>query len=218
MKRHTNTFLKRLSGLLLVSLFAINCWNLKSANAADSDSIKIGVLDETKLSDSYTKYQDAMKIIDDKAQSLDEQLKARDLLNTDEGAKFDTLIVKSNRTPGEQSQLDALIKSGNDRRAELLALSGKATRTDAETARITELQTTLKGNGDAVQKLQDALLKSLLDEKHSTEKQYTDLANKTVVDVAKDKKLSIVLSKSAVVWSEPTVDITDDVIKQVNKK
>ena len=216
MKQHT--FLKRLSGLLLVSLFAFNCWNIKSANAADNDSVKIGVLDENKLSDGYTKYQDAMKVIDDKAQSLDEQLKARDLLNADEGAKFDALIVKTSRTPDEQTQLDALIKSGNDRRAELLALSGKATRTDAETARITELQTTLKGNGDAVQKLQDALLKSLLDEKHATEKQYTDLANQTVIDVAKSKKLTIVLSKSATVWTADSVDITDDVIKQVNKK
>jgi Skp family chaperone for outer membrane proteins len=215
MKQHT--FLKRLSGLLLVSLFAVNCWNIKSAKAAD-DSVKIGVLDENKLSDGYTKFNDAMKVIDDKAQSLDEQLKARDLLNTDEGTKFDALIVKTSRTPAEQAQLDALIKSGNDRRAELLALSGKATRTDAETARITELQTTLKGNGDAVQKLQDALLKSLLNEKHATEKQYTDLANQTVIDVAKSKKLTIVLSKTAAVWNADSVDITDDVIKQVNKK
>jgi len=215
MKQHT--FLKRFSGLLLLSLFALNCWNVKSAKAAD-DSIKIGVLDESKLSDSYTKYQDAMKVIDQKAQSLDEQLKARDLLNADEGAKFDTLIQKSTRTADEQAQLDALLKSGNDRRAEILALSGKATRTDAETKRITELQTTLKSNSDAVQKLQDALLKLLLDEKHTTEKTYTDLANKTVIDVAKDKKLTIVLSKSAAVWNMPNVDITDDVIKQLNKK
>lgn len=215
MKQHT--FLKRLSGLLLLSLFAVNCWNITSAQAAD-DSVKIGILDENKLSDNYTKYQDAMKVIDQKAQDLDEQLKARDLLNADEGAKFDTLIQKSNRTPDEQTQLDALLKSGNDRRAELLALSGKATRSDDETKRITELQTMLKGNTDAVQKLQDALLKSLLDEKHSTEKLYTDLANKTVIDVAKDKKLTVVLSKSAAVWNMPNVDITDEVIKQLNKK
>lgn len=215
MKQHT--FLKRLSGLLLVSLFAFNCWNVQSARAAD-DSVKIGVLDETKLSENYTKYQDAMKVIDKKAQDLDEQLKARDLLNADEGTKFDTLITKKDRTADEQTQLDALIKSGQDRRAELLALSGKATRTDDETKRITELQTSLKSNSDAVQKLQDALLKSLLDEKHSTETEYTDLANKTVVDVAKDKKLSIVLSKNAAVWSAPNVDITDDVIKKLNKK
>ena len=212
-----HTFLKRLSGLLLISLLAVNCWHIKSARAAD-DSVKIGVLDENKLSDGYTKYQDAMKVIDDKAQSLDEQLKARDLLDNDEGAKFDLLIVKANRTPDEQTQLDALIKSGNDRRAELLALSGKASRTDAETKRITELQTMLKSNGDAVQKLQDTLLKSLLDEKHATEKKYTDLANQIVIAVAKDKKLTIVLSKSAVVWNADNVDITDDVIKQVNKK
>jgi len=212
-----HTFLKRLSGLLLISLLAVNCWHIKSARAAD-DSVKIGVLDENKLSDGYTKYQDAMKVIDDKAQSLDEQLKARDLLDNDEGAKFDLLIVKANRTPDEQTQLDALIKSGNDRRAELLALSGKASRTDAETKRITELQTMLKSNGDAMQKLQDTLLKSLLDEKHATEKKYTDLANQIVIAVAKDKKLTIVLSKSAVVWNADSVDITDDVIKQVNKK
>lgn len=215
MKQHT--FLKRLGGLLLVSLFAFNCWNVKSAKAAD-DAVKIGVLDETKLSENYTKYQDAMKVIDQKAQNLDEQLKARDLLNADEGTKFDTLIIKKDRTADEQTQLDALIKSGHDRRAELLALSGKATRSDDETKRITELQTSLKSNSDAVQKLQDALLKSLLDEKHSTEKQFTDLANKTVIDVAKDKKLTVVLSKSAVVWNAPNVDITDDVIKQLNKK
>lgn len=210
-------FVKRLSSLLLISLFAINCWNIKSANAAD-DSVKIGVLDESKLSDNYTKYQDAMKVIDQKAQDLDEQLKARDLLSADEGTKFDTLILKKDRTADEQTQLDALIKSGHDRRAELLTLSGKATRTEDETKRIAELQNSLKANGDAVQKLQDALLKSLLDEKHSTEKQYTDLANTTVINVAKDKKLTLVLSKSAVVWHAPAVDITDDVLKQLNKK
>lgn len=216
MTQHSHTLLKRLSGLLLVSLFAFNCWNIPSAHAADKD-VTIGVLDEGKLSDSYTKYQAAMKVIDQKAQGLDDQLKARDLLNTDEGATFDVLMLKSDRTDAEQSQLDALIKAGTDRRAELQTLSGKATRTDAEDKRIKDLQTTLKSSSDAVQKLQDALLKSLLAEKHTTEKSYTDLANKTVIDVANKKHLTIVLSKGAVVWNAASVDITDDVIKQLNK-
>ena len=189
------------------------------AHAADkNEAVTLGVLDEDQLSNGYIKYQDAMKQIDQKAQDLDQQLKARDLLNADEGAKFDTLMLKSNRTVDEQTQLDALIKSGNDRRAELLALSGKATRTDAENARITDLQATLKNSSDAVQKLQDALLKVLLDEKHTTEKSYTDFANKTVIEVANAKHLTIVLSKTAVVWSAPSIDITEEVLKVLNKK
>jgi Skp family chaperone for outer membrane proteins len=217
MKQHTHLTLKRLSLLLLMSLLALNCWNTKSANAADKDAVTIGVLDESKLSNGYLKYQDAMKVLDQKAQNLDEQLKSRDLLTADEGTKFDTLIVKKDRTTDEQTQLDALIKSGNDRLAELLALSGKATRTDAENARIKELQATLKSNSAPKQNLQNTLLKSLLDEKHATEKMYTDLANKTVIDVANDKHITIVLSKDAVVWNAPNIDITEDVLKQLNK-
>jgi len=222
MKQFKNGYLRvgQLSGLLLAGFFAINSFspiNVAHADKSDKTAVTIGVLDEGALSDKYTLYQEAMKAIDQRAQQLDEQLKARDLLNAEEGTKFDALIVKAQFTADEQKELDGLLKTGNDRRAELLSLSGKATRTDAENSRIKELQAMLKTNGDARQKLQDTLLKNLLDQKHQTEEKYIGMANEAVAQIAKDKNLTLVLSKNAVVWNSPSIDITDEVVKQLNK-
>jgi Skp family chaperone for outer membrane proteins len=205
---------------LLAGLLIVHCCVASTAAHADDKNapVTIGVLDFDKLVDGYTKYQDAQEALKQQSVELDEQLKARDLLTPDEGARFDTLIVNQSRTPAEQAELDGLLKAGNDRRAELLALSGKAARTDAENARIKELQDSLKSNSDAKVNLQNALLKILLKQKQTTEKQYMDAVNKIVADVAANRHLSVVLVKDAVVWNAPSVDITDDVLKQLNKK
>jgi|GEM_PF-2064312 len=223
MKQYKNSSsrLGQLSGLLLAGFLAFNSFSATNVAHADksdkSAGVTIAVLDEGALSDKFTKYQEAMKAIDQRAQQLDEQLKARDLFNSEEGTRFDTLIVKPDLSADEQKELDTLLKTGNDRRAELLSLSGKATRTDTENARIKELQALLKSNSDARQKLQETLLKTLLDQKHSTEEKYIGMANDAVAQIAKDKNLTLVLSKNAVVWNSPTIDITDEVVKQLNK-
>lgn len=202
--------------ILFLALFAaFSVSAVKPVHAAD---IKLGVLDEGKLSDEYTSFQEAMQAIDQRAQNLDEQLKARDLLDAKEGERFDTLIIKLELSEDEQKELDGLLKSGNDRRNDLQSLSGKASRTDEDNARVEELRNILRTNTDAAQKLQDELLKGLLDQKHKTEEEYIKRANDTVAEIAKQKKLDLVLSKGAVVWNAPSVDITEDVLKKLNKK
>lgn len=202
--------------VLLSALFiTIGASTIQSAHAAD---VKLGVLDEAKLSDEYTAFQEAMKAVDQRAQNLDEQLKARDLLDEKEGGRFDTLIIKLDLSEEEQKELDELLKSGNGRLNELQSLSGKASRTDDDNARVEELRNILKTNAGSTQKLQDELLKGLLDQKHETEEKYIKQANNTVAEIAKQKKLDLVLSKGAVVWNAPSVDITEDVLKKLNKK
>ena len=55
--------------VLLSALFiTIGASTIQSAHAAD---VKLGVLDEAKLSDEYTAFQEAMKAVDQRAQNLD---------------------------------------------------------------------------------------------------------------------------------------------------
>src|SRR5689334_4057634 len=68
----------------------------------------VGVVDEDKLADGYTKYKNAVDAIDKRAQSLDAQIPAREFMADEEGKTFDDLVVKPTRTAAEDTKLDTL--------------------------------------------------------------------------------------------------------------
>lgn len=183
---------------------------------AHAQTVAIGVVDEDKLADGYKKYKDAVDAIDKRAQSLDSQIPAREYLSDEEGKQFDALIVKAAPTPAETAQLDALIKSGMDKRASFMGLIGKSNRTPEETTQMKAMQDQAARNAPALRTTSDALLAAIRQQQDDTDKQYTDRANSVIAQVAGDRKFSMVVRKKALVWSLPTIDITDDVLKRLN--
>lgn len=209
MKLHRFTFLLLLPALLAVSLY------IQAPVQAQAPAI--GVLDEDKLAEGYTKYRDAALDLDKQAKELDAQLDARELLNETEGRRFDELIVKDKRNAGEETEFQNLLKAGAGRRAENAGLIGKAARTDAESARLKALTDQAQINASAVDALENGLFDTMKKRQQSLEDDYTNRANQVIQQVAADKKLALVWRKRAVIWSAPSTDITSEVLTRLNK-
>ena len=176
----------------------------------------VGVVDEDKLADSYKAYQTAISDLDKRAQSLDARIPAREYLNEVDGKNFDALIVSPTLTPAQQTQLDALVTTGSNNKAEYIGLAGNPNRTAKDNARLKELQDTAARNASGLQLLSQNLLEAIRKQQDETDKTYTDRANSIVVTIAGEKKLVAVLRKKALVWSADNVDITDEVLKRLN--
>jgi len=196
--------------LLTVSLRA-------QAQAPNAQAPNIGVLDEDRLAEGYTKYREAALALDKQAKELDAQLDARELLNETEGRRFDELIAKEKRAAGEETEFQNLLKAGAARRAENAGLIGKATRTDAENARLKALNDQAQINSPAVDAIENRLFDAMKKRQQSLEDEYTNRANQVIQQVAEDKKLALVWRKRAVIWNAPTTDITSEILARLNK-
>ena len=176
----------------------------------------VGVVDEDKLADGYKEYQNAIGALDKRAQGLDTKIPAREYLNDTEGKAFDSIIVLATLAPSQQAQLDGLVKTGTDRKAEYLGLVGKSNRTPADNARLKELQDISTRNGPDLQRLSQNLLETIRKQQDDVDKKYTDKANSVVIRIAGEKKLVAVMRKKALVWSADNIDITEEVLKSLN--
>lgn len=175
-----------------------------------------GVVDEDKLADGFKAYQTAIADVDKRAQGLDAKIPAREYLNETEGKAFDGLVVLPALAASQQTQLDGLVKTGNDHKAEFLGLIGNAARTPENNKRLTELQAIATKNGPDLQRLSQNLLEAIRKQQDDVDKSYTDKANSVVIQVASEKKLFAVIRKKALVWSADSIDITQDVLKRLN--
>ena len=186
-----------------------------SANA--QAAALVGVVDEDKLAEKYTAYRSAIEAIDKRAQALDTQLAARELLSDTQGTSFDTLIVSPTRTPAQETQLQTLIKAGQDLRAEYTGLIAKAARTPAEETRIKTLVGLASTNATKMRSLSDTLYNNIKKAQEETDKTFTDRANSVIGQVASDKKLLMVMRQRAIIWNAPSTDITEEVVARLNK-
>lgn len=189
-----------------------------STSASAADPVSVGVLDEVKLGEGYTKYRNAVEELNQRAKQLEEQLKAREVLNETEGKRFDALIATATLTPAQTTEFAALIKSGIDRRTNYLELTGKATRTETEETLIKDIEGYRKANQLPVNALEDKMFQDLQARERATDKEYIEKANIEVQKVAADKKLLVVVRKDAVAWYSPSVDVTDEVLKRLNRQ
>ena len=186
--------------------------------ARAADPVVIGVLDESKLGKDYVKYRSELDDLTRRADVLDKQLAARNVMNETEAKRFDKLILQTTRTPAEETEFQALIKVGADRNVDLTGLIGKAQRSADEEARLKLFQGYVKTNTSALRRLEDDLMQDLSTKGDAANKKYLDLANDMVKKVAIDKKLTVVLPRDAVIWFTPTLDITEEVLSRLNRQ
>lgn len=202
--------------ILPLLLGAFTATSVVAPRPAQAQAIAIGVVDEDKLADGYKKYKDAVDAIDKRAQDLDSQIPAREYLSDDEGKQFDALIIKASPSAAESASLQTLIKTGMAKRATFMGLVGKSNRTAEETTQMKAMQDQSARNTPALRTTSDGLLAAIRQQQDDTDKTYTDRANSVIAQVAADKKFSVVMRKKALVWSLPSIDITDDVLKRLN--
>ncbi len=205
--------------LLAVAALALSCAvSVVRPAVAQAQAIQIGVVDEDKLADGFKKYAEAVASIDSRAKDLDNKIPAREFLTVDESKNFDAAVVKvvavtAPANPG----LDALVKTGLDRRAEYQALIGKSPRSADDTARMNVLQGYATANRAALSALSDQLLQLVRQQQDETDKTYTDRANEVVKQVANDRKFAMIIRKKALIYSSDAVDVTAEVLNRLNK-
>jgi Skp family chaperone for outer membrane proteins len=189
----------------------------QSAPVYAADPPTVGTLDEDKLADDYKAYKAALDEIDTRAKAIDRQLEARELLSPDEGKKFDELILKSGRNAAEDGDLQKLVTTGANRRTEYLALIAKTNRSAEEEGKIKQYLEYSKGNDASLRTTGDKLFGKIKQDQDEAEKKFTDQANNVIANVAKKRGLKVVVRKRALVWSDDAVDITKDVLAELNK-
>jgi Skp family chaperone for outer membrane proteins len=177
---------------------------------------QIGVVDMDKLAQNYKRYTEADARVKAQIETLNTQLESRKLLDATEGARFDELIVKANRNKAEDDTLTALVKSGLDRNAELIGLNGK-TRTPEEDARLKVLNDQSAGNVEAFRKVSDKVFSDMQTLMKTQEDEITQQFKDTIAKVAADRKLLLVVDTQFALWNAPGADITDEVLKRLNK-
>ena len=186
--------------------------------AQSGQTVSVAVVDEDKLADGFTKYQAAIKALESRSQGISDQLGARALLNADEAKDFESLVTKATLTADDQTKIAAYVKTSNDRNAEYISLNGKVTKTDADNARIKALRDIAAGNQEAVGALSDKLYANLKQQQDDTDKNFTDQAKAVIIKVAKDRKFTLVVRSRGIIWNIDSIDITADVLKQLNQQ
>ena len=211
---------KKFGGAFVACVMAVGLTlNAGASRAADGHTI--GVLDEARLGEGYTKYRSAMEDLNSRAKASDAEILARRFLAPTETKRFDELAAKkATRSAADETEFQAMVTSAGEHAKEYSGLMGKPamTRTKQEAADFKKWQEYQKDNVEAADKMDMEAFQILKSLQQSTDKQYIDNANAMVQKVAVDKKLTVLLRKDAIIWNTPTVDITDEVLNRLNKQ
>jgi len=218
----------RLHGAIAAAILALFIGALvgSSAFAAETKpAAAFGTVDVEKAFDNYEKKQqldqELVKFVD----QLDQKLAMRRDNRLLTPAEFDQLAglkAKEKPTADDTKKIEELIASSKQREQELQALQQKPDTTEAEKTRLKEL--TDQGNKND-QLLKDEIGKyqeEITNRQIELSRQIMQEVEAAVASVAKEKGLTLVFNKSAagepglIIYSN--VDITDEVLKKLNKK
>ena len=220
-KMRNSIKLKTLGGLLLlgavpaIAPLSVPAPLLSAAYAQDAPTI--GVVDGVLINEKFTKLTTALDAIDKRKTTLRGQLDARVFMTEADTKRFDELIVKATLTPAETTELAKLVENGTKRRTDYNALLAKATRSDEENKSIKDIEAETQRTATTFQAILDQVDQAVTKQELDTEEQYRSQIIKVVEDVAKEKNLVVVVGKQAVAWNSATVEITDEVLKRLNK-
>jgi len=218
----------KLRTMLAISLLGLSmsALILGSAFAADPKAAGAG-FGSVDIQRAFNEY-DKKKQLDQELQQFGDQLtqrldlrNANKLLTPDEFKQLADLKAKPKQTDAEQKKIEELLALSKQREQEFQALQQKQDSTDADKARLKELQEQIDKT-DASLKEELARYRSEVAQKTvELSKQVVQDIEAVVASIAKEKGLAMVFAKSVgeytfVVYSN--VDITDEVLKRLNKK
>lgn len=145
------------------------------------------------------------------------QLRSANKLLTDEEFKqlFD-LSTKADATEADKSKVQELQALSKQREGTLQTLEHQTSVTDDEQKQLNELRERAKSSQTAIEAELKTKDEELGNKRVDLSKQVMEEVEAAVAAVAKEKKLTLVFSKQYVIYSG--ADITDDVLKRLNKK
>ena len=189
-----------------------------AAAAPAAGTLSIGSVDITKLqtgSSRKTKYDTDLRTLADRLDATF-KLQAQNLmLDLADQNELGTLLSGTRPSDSDRARITALETKATANTQRLVDLQQKKDPTPADTAQLGTLND-MNGNGQKI--VQDigagyqARLKKLSDDDNTA---FTQVVKDAINAVAQQRGLSVVFTSDIAVYS--TNDITDDVIKRINK-
>ncbi len=179
----------------------------------------IAYVDVQKVFQDYEKTAASNKTLEDLGKKLDSQLQAlaqHKLLSEAERNQLLDLVGKDNPTDKDKEAIKALADRQKALEQELQTLQQKNPPTDQEKARLKELMDTSTKTDEQLAKLSDEFEKQFNAKKDELSKIIRDDILAAIEAVAKDKKITVVVDKIAVLYGG--TDITQPVLDRLNKK
>ncbi len=184
--------------------------------------VTIGLVDMEKLATNYQ----ALKQDDEQYRQTvlrrQRMLEARVLLETKEWEELDALEKKEAErklTEAERKRLEELRKLSEQRLTELQHLQLKESKTEAERKRLEYLNNLQNANREKLQRLMQQFEEELAKLNEVLTARHRDRIREAAKQVAQQLglKLVIVADHELVLYSEPSLDITEKMLELLNK-
>lgn len=220
MKRYRGVFAVIITGLILGVLAA------GAGIAADAKSTVpvFAIVDFGKAFDGYEKkktLEGDLKLAAQQAQMKLDLRIANKLLTTEEYAQLVELKLKAKPTDVELKKIDEILNLSKQREQELLSLQQKNPPNDADKLRLAQLGDQIKKSEQEHKDVGTKYDADLTKQSMDLSAQLIQDLNVAVAAIAKEKGITVVFNKSstdAVIVVYCSLDITDDVLKRINKK
>ena len=179
----------------------------------------LGFVDLSRIGREFEGTKSGQSELDTFQQSLRRQLDDREavrFLDENERGEVDKLRAVAAPSEEQKKRLNDFYATSKSREAQLRALQQNPNKNDnekAEADRLTRLSTRTDEDLDALGEKLEMQLQAKGDE---ISKRLTDTVSTSIEVVAKEKGYSAVVDKKAMLFGG--VDVTDEVLKQLNKK
>ena len=206
--------------LLALAVVPIAVGTTAHAQAPATVPAQFGVVDVNRVANESKSRQQIAADLDRTQRTFTQILQrlgqgSARFLNEAEIKELAALYEKDKATDVEQKRRGALEEKGDQIRREMTTLQTTAAPDAAQTARYQQLQDSEQAGKDTFQKLNRDLSARLQDKVRDAETKSLAAIRTTVAKIAKAKNLSVVFTGEFAIYA--TVDITEDVIKEVNK-
>jgi Skp family chaperone for outer membrane proteins len=178
----------------------------------------VGSVDLSKLLAGYKKKADLDAQIQALSQKLDAQFKQQvgsDMLTKDEQTKLTALLSEANPSSPDQAQITALQQESASAAQALAALQQKANPSAADQAQLTALTQQHQAGQQALQDVADAYKAQVQAEQDTLSAQLSATVKTAITAVAQQHGLALVFDSQFAIYCSN--DITDEVLKQLNK-
>jgi len=203
--------------VLLPSFIAVQQAHAQKSSAPAAAPISIGSVDIQKILAGYNKkatQETAFQAVVSNYQSALQVQQANAMLSEPEQQQLGSLLLKSNRTPADESQIKALETKSQADASELIALQQKSSPTDADQARRAILAQEQQNGQQVLQSVADTY-KQAIDQRNQQESDAIATEIKAAVAaVAQQRGLTLVFDSSVAIYAAN--DITPLVLARLN--
>lgn len=205
----------------VLALSAMTLWLASARQPVQGQDSKlvppsVSVVDNEKVEKDYKLFNEKKNEIQKVADERKRELEARAFLDEEEWKQLDELLAKPNPSKQDKDKIEQILKSGTSKKDEWQNYVGTVNLDDKKKARLKELESIQKKNKGKIEEKYEIYSKEIDELQRKTLDDLFNKVKESIGSVARQRGYSVVVLKQSVIWSTDTVDITDEVLKQLN--